>query len=296
MQTSLNLNISTKMKRIVFVMLFSMLFFSGFSQEDTTKAKEVKPWKTEGMLQLNFSQVFINDYWVAGGANSLSALGVVKLSADYLQGKTSWDNDLNFAQGRMIQGDEDARKTDDKLDFSSTYGYNAKGKWYYAANYTLKTQLFDGYNYPDVTTPISGAFAPAEMLYSLGIQYKPSEDFLFLASPFTGKTILVLNSDLSDLGAFGVEPGSTSYSKFGMYFKLKYKKEIFKNVNFSTKLDLFGDYQAISVWDVDWELAINMKVNNWLSANILTQLIYNKDMSSEIQFKEVLGLGLGVKF
>ncbi len=285
------------MKKIVFLALFVSLFSQTYSQEiDTTGKTQPKAWKISGMFQANFSQAYFNDYWVAGGENSFAVLGIFKLSADYLKGKSSWDNDLNLAHGRMIQGEEDVRKTDDKLDFSSTYGYNAAGKWYYAANFTLKTQLFEGFNYPDVSTPISAAFAPAEMIYSLGIQYKPHENFLFLASPLTGKTILVLNDKLSEAGAFGVEAGEKSQSKFGLYLKLKYQKEIFKNVNFATKFDLFGDYADLSDWDADWEVALNMKVNNWLSANVLTHLIYNKDLSEEVQFKEVFGLGLGVTF
>lgn len=268
--------------------------------KDETKGENkeavITPWKIGGMAQLNFSQVAF-DNWIAGGENSYSALGVFKIHADYLEGKTSWDNDLEFAYGSMMISDE-TKKTDDKFNLSSTYGYNAIGKWYYAANFTMKTQLFDGFDYSDplAKQKISSAFSPAEMLYSLGIQYKPNKSFSLLISPLTGKTMLVLDSELSDLGVFGVPAGETSETKLGLYLKLKYKKEVFKNVTLSTKFDLFGDYEDLNVWDVDWEVALAMKINNWLSANVLAHLIYNEDLSREIQFKEVFGLGLGVKF
>jgi len=287
-----------KMKKILLFSLFVCFNFTIYAQEVPVDSAAVTPkdWKISGMFQTNFSQVFINEYWVAGGENSKSMLGVFKISADYKHEKTNWDNDLDLAYGLMVQ--DSVKKTDDKLTLSSTFGYNAKGKWYYAANFTLKTQIANGYKYPDVTNPISAAFAPAEMLYVLGIQYKPSEDFVVLISPLTGKTILVLNSDLSDLGAFGITAGEKSYSKLGMYLKLKYKKEIFKNVIFKTKLDLFSDYAELKLdaIDVDWELAVEMKVNKWLSANILTNMIYNKQIIDQVQFKEVFGIGLGLKF
>lgn len=288
------------MKKIVFLVLLSMMSILVNAQDE--KKEEVKdelvtPWKIGGMFQLNFSQVYL-DNWIAGGENSYSALGLFKVHADYLEGKTSWDNDLEFAYGKMLLGDQDARKTDDRLNLSSTYGYNAVGKLYYAANFTMKTQLFEGFEYLDdgSSSKISSAFSPAEFLYSLGLQYKPNKDFVLLLSPLTGKTMLVLDNELSDIGAFGVEPGEMTETKLGLYFKLKYKKEIFKNVTLSTKFDMFGDYKDLNIWDIDAEVAIAMKVNSWLSANIITHLIYNEDLSREIQFKEVLGLGLGVKF
>ena len=286
------------MKKILFLTFLIMTSVFVNAQDEKAEEKKdeiVTPWKVGGMLQLNFSQVYL-DNWVAGGESSYAALGIFKVHADYAEGKTTWDNNLEVAYGTLVQGDTESRKSDDKFNLSSTYGYNAVGKWYYAANFTLKTQLFNGYNYPDVATEISSAFAPAEILYSLGIQYKPSDDFLLLISPLTGKTILVLNDELSDLGAFGVVPGEAANTKMGLYLKMKYKKEIFKNVTFSTKFDLFGDYSNLNIWDIDWEVALAMKVNSWLSANVLTHLIYNEDLSREVQFKEVFGLGLGVKF
>ena len=63
--------------------------------------------------------------------------------------------------------------------------------------------------------------------------------------------------------------------------------------------------------DVNWDLMINMKVNEWLSASLICNLIYDHDIDIAVdsdndgipeavgprtQFKEVLGVGLNMKF
>ena len=74
-------------------------------------------------------------------------------------------------------------------------------------------------------------------------------------------------------------------------------------VDFKTVLELFSDYlkdpQNI---DVYWDVFLNFTINEFLSANISTSLIYDHDVVIEgesgprTQFKEVFGIGLAVKF
>ncbi len=85
-----------------------------------------------------------------------------------------------------------------------------------------------------------------------------------------------------------------------------------KNVTLDTKLDLFSNYldnpQQI---DVNWDMLLTFKVNDYLSASLLTQLIYDYDIQfgddttgdgvddtfeSRVQFKELFGLGLTYSF
>ena len=80
-----------------------------------------------------------------------------------------------------------------------------------------------------------------------------------------------------------------------------------KNVTLDTKLNLFSNYlknpQNI---DVDWKVQFNMKVNDYLSANLITHMIYDDDVkiedadtgksSPKLQFMESFGVGLTFKF
>jgi hypothetical protein len=91
-----------------------------------------------------------------------------------------------------------------------------------------------------------------------------------------------------------------------IYSKNDFKGEFFKNVSFTTKVDLFSNYskdpQNIVV---NWETLIALKVNKYISVNLSTQLIYDDKIKiadkkniakPRIQFKEILGIGFAYKF
>ena len=60
----------------------------------------------------------------------------------------------------------------------------------------------------------------------------------------------------------------------------KFKKDIFTNVTLASKLELFNNYtdkdkDNAKKIDVNWETGLLMKVNKFMTASILTQLIYD---------------------
>jgi hypothetical protein len=149
--------------------------------------------------------------------------------------------------------------------------------------------------------------APAYTLISLGMDYKPGEAFSLMLSPLTSKTTLVLDDALSSRGAFGVEEDRKMRNELGAFMKIAFSQDIWENVTLHTKLDLFSNYlEDPQNIDVSWEMLITMKVNEYLSANLNTQLLYDdnihyfneagKDMGPRIQFKEVFGAGFSYKF
>lgn len=216
------------------------------------------------------------------------------------------------------------------------YDANDKNKWFYTLLFNFKSQFTNSYEYPTDTTKvlISKFAAPAYILLALGMDYKPNPALSVFISPLTMKTTLVTDQDLADAGAFGVDPaefdavtgaktkdGETTRMEYGAFLNAKFQKDVMPNVNFLTKLDLFSNYadnpQNV---DVNWEVLIAMKINKFLSASINTNLIYDDnvtiqeydvvngykipkfnadgspDAGPRVQFKEVIGVGLSVKF
>jgi hypothetical protein len=279
----------------------------------------IQGWKSGGVFAVNLAQSSLTN-WVAGGQNSFAVNGFLSAYANYKRDKSVWVNTLDLGYGVLKQGNTDYRKTDDKIDFLSKYGYEAFKSFYYAALFNFKTQITTGYKYTDTGTTttketISDSFSPAYLLLSLGLDYKPSDHFSAFIAPLTGKLTLVTNKQLYEQGAFGVKPGQKSLSEFGGYFRAIYtrndfKNELLKNVTFTTKIDLFSNYlknpQNVVV---NWETLIAFKVNKYLSANINTQLIYDDkikvpvtrngvatSIGSLVQFKEILGIGFAYTF
>jgi hypothetical protein len=306
--------------------LFIVFVLSSFSQvteaEKTLKTQSADTtvgWKKGGIISVNLAQTSLTN-WAAGGQNSFALNGMFSGFANYKMGKSVWDNSLDLGYGLLKQGNEDFRKTDDKIDFLSKYGREAFKNFYYAALFNFKTQFSPGYNYPDATNKISDFFSPAYLLLALGLDYKPNAYFSVFLAPLTAKFTFVTDPTLSGYGAFGVKPGEKSKSEIGGYFRAIYSKndfksEFLKNVSFTTKIDLFSNYtENPQNVDVNWEVLLAMKVNKFLSVNFNTQLIYDDNIQipvdkngngiletgesirSKVQFKEILGVGLSLKF
>lgn len=205
--------------------------------------------------------------------------------------------------------DGDLRKTEDKIDFASKYGHKLSEKTYFAVLFSLKSQFANGYNYPNTEDYISKFAAPIYIGIGPGIDYKPNEFLSIFVSPATVQWVIISDTYLSesDLGVFGNAPGEKVRTQFGAALKLNFKKEIAKNIALDTKVELFSDYlnnpQNIIV---NWDMALDMKVNSIISAKITTGLIYDDNITimdsngnplgPRTQFKEMFGAGLSVKF
>ena len=295
------------MKKIVLLFVLAGFSLSAFSQEPVPDS--LSGWEKGAVATLNFSQVSFTN-WASGGQNSLSGVALFNGSANYKKNRFTWDNTLDLAYGLTRQGDDPWVKNDDRIDFASKAGQYAFKNWYYTGLLGFKSQFSDGYASPGDTVSISGFMAPAYLNISLGMDYKPNKYFSLFISPLTGKMTFVLNEHLSDAGAFGVDPGSSFRPEFGGYLKMALKYDIMKNVSLQTKLDLFSNYlDNPENIDVAWDVLLAMKINEYLTATLTTNLIYDDDiliaveqddssvrMQPAIQFKEMFGLGLSYKF
>ncbi|HKL39923.1 MAG TPA: DUF3078 domain-containing protein, partial [Cryomorphaceae bacterium] len=106
-------------------------------------------WDFGGTIGLNFNQSYFSN-WASGGQNSVSTTALTSLFANYKKGKHSWVNTLDLAYGIIAQDDQKAIKTDDRIDFTSKYGYQAKNEdWYYTGLFNFRTQFDEGFAIED---------------------------------------------------------------------------------------------------------------------------------------------------
>ncbi len=301
------------MKNLLLVLGLSFAF-AGQAQTDSTSN-----WRLQALFGLNGTQTsFIN--WNAGGRNNISALGYISASANYQKDKIKWTNDLGLALGGLVyigkdSGGEGLQKTDDRIEYATNFGYGLKAPWYLSVVGGFRTQFLDGFTYPNDSVRVSTFMAPGYANLALGIDYTPNENFSAFLSPFATKMTFVRDQTLADAGAFGVEGavidqttgdvitnGKMFRGEFGAYFRMTYNKELVKNVNMKSKLELFSNYlnnpQNI---DVNAEVLFTFKVNSWLSASLNWNLIYDDDIritdangntGPRTQFKSVIGLGV----
>lgn len=283
----------------VFFLLFVFISVINAQETDTTKAK---PWKIGTVFNATLAQTSLSN-WAGGGENSLSLAGLSNTTANYAKGKISWENTFDFAYGIIKQGNASVEKSDDKIEISSKLGRQIKSHWNLAADVEFRSQFSPGYE--KITDPVNNEeieivkskfLAPAYILSTIGIEYKPREDFYVLVSTLTGKTTLVLDDKLSDAGAYGVDPGDKIRNELGSYLKSMLKVPVMEDITLQTKLSLFSSYKHADKVDVSWETLLLMRVNKFITTNFNTHLIYDEDVTTDIQFKEVLSVGVTFEF
>lgn len=298
-----------------------------------TRTKEIKRfrvpsfWERVNKLGINFNEVaFVN--WKAGGSNSVSALGNMKFARNYKFRYVQWNNNLELRYGLSAIDGQKLRKADDALRFTSTFAYRRDtiSDWYYSASADFRTQFSNGYKYPNRNNAISRFMAPGYALLGAGTSYIPEgKKFNLRFAPLTLKATFVLDQELANRGAFGVKKavlnpdgsilkeGENSLMQFGFLITNTWNTVVYKNMNLNNRISLYTDYIAsFGNIDLNWELRLDLKVNQYVKANIGTHVLFDDDIifdevrapdgtittpgRPKVQFKQLLGVGLTYDF
>jgi hypothetical protein len=283
-------------------------------------------WTKKNAVGVTFNEVaFVN--WNSGGNNSISALFFGNFQRKYQKKLLSWKTNASLRFGLNAQKGRGLRKTEDQLLFNSTFGYrrDSTSNFRYSAKFNFNTQFANGYKYPNIEKPISKFMAPAYAFLGIGTEYSaPNEDLNVYLSPVTQKSTFVFDQTLANEGMFGVAPalrdeegniieeGESVNTEFGVLLTSDFKKEIFTNVNLDNEVSIYSDYlNKFGNVDVDWQLNLNLVVNDFIKANIGSHLRYDDDvkvkkdtnndgkletLGSRIQFKQLLGVGMVYEF
>ena len=288
-------------------------------------------WKYKKIAGLDVSEVaFVN--WNAGGSNSISALVSFRASANYEYKNVTWMNSGRFRYGINKQEEQRLRKTEDLIELVSNFGYqqDTTSNWYFSGRFSFNTQLTNGYKYPNRDNPISRLMAPGYIFIGGGAEYgRNLEKFSLYLSPLTFKATFVLDEDLSNAGSFGVTPatfdddgniikeGERVRTEMGILVSNQLETTIMDNVGLRNALSLYTDYlNNFGNIDVDWELVLDFKVNEYVKATLGSHLRYDDDVEvlveqepenegddielvedgPRIQWKQLLGVGVVVGF
>ena len=281
-------------------------------------------WADVNRFGIDLSEVALVN-WNSGGGSSVSGIINADVKRNYKKGKIKWRNELLAKYGVNKQEEQKLRKTDDKLEINSNFGYrkDTLSNWYYSARLGFTTQFSNGYNYPDVSNKLSTIMAPAYLFFGAGSEYGAVIDnFQIYASPITLKSTFVLDQELANKGAFGVEPAVTDMEgkilkegenirmQVGILLSNEYQAEIVENIALSNKLSLYTDYlNKFGNVDVNWEVDFNFKVNDYVLAKLGSHLKYDDDVKTlqennigetvekgpKVQWKQQLGIGVIVE-
>lgn len=302
-----------KMKK--YLLLVIILGITAVSQAQNSTKDETKitdtitgRWKNKGNLSFLFNQSNFNN-WIAGGENNMSGNLGINYDFNYKKSDITWDNKVIASYGLLQTKNADfEKKTDDRFEFNSLLGKKAFGEWYYSLFLNFRTQFTKGYVYgkdangAEIRTENTNLFSPGYLTFGPGIFWKKSDHLKINFAPLTSKFTFVDKNKTSGLGYvdgsyFGVDANKSMRYELGFYTSVYYKLNIMTNVSAENTLNLYSNYldKPMNV-DIDYSLAIVMRINRYLSTNVSIQTIYDDNAFQGFQTREVFGLGLNYGF
>ncbi|HMQ43554.1 DUF3078 domain-containing protein [Mariniflexile maritimum] len=283
-------------------------------------------WAQKNKALVNLSQVSFSN-WNSGGSNSISGLLGMESSANYTDKYFTWRNNGLLKYGINKQQSRELRKTDDLLEINSDIGFkpDSISNWFYSAKLNFRTQLTNGYKYPNTDEPISRFLAPGYLFFGGGMEYGKNIDKLsFYFSPLTLKATFVLDEELANAGKFGVTPavydadgnvivaGERVKKEVGILINNGYEMDVATNIKMKQQVSLYTDYiNKFGNVDVDWRVDFDFKVNHFVKATLGSHLRYDNDVKTskpsavagevdeagaKVQWKQFLGIGFAVDF
>lgn len=260
-------------------------------------------WIKNANIYLGGNQGLLHN-WAAGGElASLALNGVFNGNVVRYYNKHVWTNtlDANYALFYAYSNSFQPRKTDDRLDFTSKYGYRlggTKSNFYISGLLNAKTQFSKGYNYDlpnwkDSST--SGFLSPLYLLVSPGIEFRKGSMLSVFLSPAAVRGTFVSREYTSrtDQGAFGVPYNKTMRFEIGAYLSARFQKDLSKTITYRSRLDLYSNYLAKNTYDGTGNLIkkdnpgnIDILIDNFIafkffkyfSANFGLTAIYDNDV------------------
>ncbi len=292
---------------------------------EKTKAEEPEKkesnWKISGIITFNASATGLVN-WAAGGNNNINMVAAGNISFLYKNGPFAWDSniDTDFGESYVENSKHAWQKTNDKLNLSTKFGWEMAKSWYLTALGSFKTQYAYGYDYSqDVLSPISQIMTPSYTDLSVGIDWKPNSIFTIYVSPIAGRITTATNDQLREK-YFGIDYYNkflvdgictrNYQAEFGASLKAGVNYDAIENLKIISTVTVFTPYSAKPHVDLDWDFSISYQFLKVLNVSLGTQLKYYDRVlfdklddagnviaqGPRVQFKTILGLGIGYSF
>jgi len=271
-----------------------------FAQSDST-AKN--PWKHNFQTGINLNQATFSDNWKGGGVNSYAAGWFLNHSGTHETPKWSFRSDLQLALGFFENQGEKARKNADRIFYDFKVGYRIGNKWNAFGSVNFLTHFLEGYDAklktvsdPTADSLVSNLFAPAYLTSSFGIEYKPVSYLQMLFGAGTLRQTFVLDKNISNAQLYGLEkPGDKLRNQAVLQYIINFDKELVKNVNLKWRYMVNFDYMNASKPNAFvhiFNANLTLKTTRYISTNFSLNLIKDYDQDKNIQFSQVLALGI----
>jgi len=298
------------MRKILLFIIVSCLYNIVNAQDQTvkqmqatgiksTKGLDSNGWKKAGTFIFNLNQGALSN-WVAGGEQNVFGInGIFNYLINYRKDKNIWDNYIDLAFGfQNATSFKKFRKIDDRVDITSKYGHQISQKWYWGLLFNFNSQALPGYDYStDPITKISSFLSPGKILLSPGFDFRPTDKLSIFMSPATVRWVLKIDDDFFNMAKFGVDSAKRVNTEIGAFITTRYMVALSKWATYTGRLDLFSNYRRNPQnIDVLMNNLLTMNFTKNFATNLSVDLLYDDDVLKKLQLKEILGIGLTMKF
>ncbi len=279
--------------------LLCATFLSVAAQE---KKEEKFGWTKTLVGALNLTQNRYSSNWTKGGENSVAWKGVVETKWENNAVKTNWKNSGKLVFGQIKQGSQGVRKSDDELNVESVLTYKVGQYLNPYLSFNGLTQIASGFDYPETgKVKVSSSFSPMFLRQSLGLGYKPSEQFVTRLGVSVKETIvsddgLIAGSALTFRERYGNKPDESVRVETGIESTTDLSVKLAENILFKSKLELFTSFENFNTADVAWDNTLAAKISKYFSVNFNVYAFYDEDILTEVQVKQAVAFGLTYTF
>lgn len=282
----------------MFVLLLVLFCIpSAFGQTaDADTSRHV--WRKQASVALNGAQTAFHN-WAQGGLNALALSGTFQTRWEREDGLWAQTHEGRLGFGIVKQDTLDLRKSDDQIRLDTQLRY--RGQNFFAVfqptiALTFRSQFAAGFNYErnpfrDGRRPpvkVSDFFAPATFQQSVGLSYRSGNAFRQRVG-LAGQQVVVTLPRLRTL--YNVDADKVARIEAGLESRTEVNTPIAENVRYRSELGFFLAFNR-EVPDLTWDHNVEMRVNSWLTTNLQVQMVYDRSVSSALQLKEVLSLGV----
>ncbi len=294
------------------LLVLTMLPLGVLAQTDSLNLKKPSLWTTNLQTGLNITQASYSENWKAGGINSVSLGTFLNFKAVRKTENNEWNNDLQLLYGTVKNEGQDVRKNADRIFFDSKYARKISNHWNLFASLNFMSQFDAGFEYKSVagvetTKRISAFLAPGYLTEALGFEYKPVTYFSAQFGVGALRQTFVTDQKLYDNYAttekehnelYGVKRGDNMRNQVVFQMVLNFDKEIMKNVTLKSRYMGLLDYERLDSKYIVSRLDVSLtaKVNKYISTNLNGVLLYDFDQDKDVQYSQVLSLGILYSF
>ncbi|WP_194777725.1 DUF3078 domain-containing protein [Pararhodonellum marinum] len=267
-------------------------------EEDQLVFKDTTYWIKSFSGGLNFNQGAFSSNWKAGGVNSVAFGGILAGTANYLNNRFSWDSEVELLYGIVRNQGEETRKNNDRIFLDTKVGYLLSKKWGTYASLNFLSQFAEGFDFSEPPfLLISDFMSPAFLTSSIGMEYKPNDEFALRIGPLSPRLTFVTNRDLflTVPGNYGVPIGETVRTEWlALQIFASWNKDLAENLNLKMRYQMFSNYEKFNLKETDHrlDLTLTAKITNLINVTFTSLNLYDFDQDSNIQFSQGLALGI----